>query len=293
MPMLRALYSIALALLFAGCASAPSSTPDLPVQDITVQGPPLGLDWSGALADFRGQPPQRQTLAAIEAAVTSIYDWADWREIKAQAAPVYEAQGRLAVQVRVQALPPGDNGEPPLAWQPPEEVVPPPRAAAGARPEPVLDAALSQWQQADSRVLIVRSERRLYLKRRRGDVVSYPVAVGTVRTPTPVGDYTVEGARENPTWYPPASIRRAYAARGESLPLVVPPGPGNPLGDWFVRLQRGIGIHGTNQPRSIGRAVSHGCVRMHDADVAQVAAELRRGDGVTVIHERAALIAQQ
>jgi lipoprotein-anchoring transpeptidase ErfK/SrfK len=275
----------------AACATAaPAPPPVMPLRDVAVEGPALSLDWDELLADFHGRPAHQRTLAAIEATVADAYRWSDWREVVAVAAPAPDEQGVLTVYVG--AEPPGEGPPVPeaLVWPLPERV-PAPSAPAGAREEHQLDAALYAWQHSNARVLIDSGERRLYLKRRGGGIVSFPVAVGTARTPTPPGDYTVEGVRENPTWYPPASIRRAYAARGKLLPTVVPPGPGNPLGDWFVRLQNGIGIHGTNQPRLIGRAVSAGCVRMHDSDVAQVVAQLKPGDGVTVVRSRAALLA--
>jgi len=284
-----------LPLFICACASvapppAPSPLPTL--RSIVVNGPALGLDWPTTLHRFEGTPTHQHALAEIEATVAEAYVWAEWREVQVVAMPVPDDDGTLRVSVF--AEPPDASAPPPAALQwPPPEVVPAPSAAAGAREETVLDAALSAWQQSDSRVLIDGGERRLYLKRRDGRVVSYPVAVGTMRTPTPAGDYTVEAVRQKPTWYPPASIRRSYAAQGKALPAMVPPGPGNPLGEWFVRLQNGIGIHGTNQPRSIGRAASYGCVRMHDRDVEQVVAQLQRGDGVTVIHSRTALIARQ
>lgn len=295
MAVMRIALFIILPLLSCACASVapPAAAPPVPaLRSIVIDGPALDLDWPTTLRRFEGAAAHQRALAEIEATVAEAYIWAEWREVQVVAMPVPDDDGILKVSVFAQ--PPDASTPPPAALRwPPPEVVPPPAAAAGAREETMLDAALGAWQQSDSRVLIDGGERRLYLKRRDGRVVSYPVAVGTVRTPTPAGDYTVEAVRQKPTWYPPASIRRSYAAQGKALPAMVPPGPGNPLGEWFVRLQNGIGIHGTNQPRSIGRAASHGCVRMHDSDVAQVVAQLQRGDGVTVIHSRAALIARQ
>jgi lipoprotein-anchoring transpeptidase ErfK/SrfK len=287
----RSLIIPCAAWALSACAAAPAAPAVVAeLRNVSVQGPALPLDWDQLLAAFQGQPAHQRTLAAVEATVAEAYRWSEWREVAAISAPEPDDQGVLMVYVSAEppaAAPPVPEA---LAWPPPERV-PAPAAPAGARDERQLDAALYAWQHSPARVLIDNGERRLYLKRRDGGIVSFPVAVGTARTPTPPGDYTVEGVRENPTWYPPASIRRAHAAKGKPLPAVVPPGPGNPLGDWFVRLQNGIGIHGTNQPRLIGRAVSAGCVRMHDSDVAQVVAQLRPGDGVTVVRTRAALLA--
>lgn len=163
----------------------------------------------------------------------------------------------------------------------------------GARLETALDARFDSWVHSSDRVLIDASSHRLYFKRANGQVVSYPVALGTARTPTPIRDYRVESVSHKPTWYPPASIRREYKAKGKLLPAFVPPGAGNPLGSYFVRLQNGIGIHGTNQPRSIGRPASHGCIRMHDRDVQELAPQLKSGDGVSVVQALPSLTASK
>ena len=79
-------------------------------------------------------------------------------------------------------------------------------------------------------------------------------------------------------------VYRANAARqGRRLPRRVPPGPSNPLGSHFIALGDAIGIHGTNAPTSIGRAVSRGCIRMHPDDILIVAASLRPGDAVWIV----------
>lgn len=298
---MRALLAAATTLLLAACASAPvqvppsaaASAPAAPgIRGIFVEGPESGLDWARTLESFGGKPLDQETLAEIEATVLFAYEWAEWRDVQVIASPETDADGQLRITVQADAPLPGWS--PPgiglamaeaLAGTPPPPVI----EHAGARLERKLDPALSHWRATASRVLIDAEERRLYFKRNESEVVSYPIAVGKARTPTPAGDFTVEAISHKPTWYPPASIRREYAARGKPLPTSVPPGKGNPLGDWFVRLQRGIGIHGTNQPRSIGRAASHGCIRMHDKDVQELARQLRAGDGVTVVRTRKTL----
>ncbi|WP_162932502.1 L,D-transpeptidase [Solimonas sp. K1W22B-7] len=150
------------------------------------------------------------------------------------------------------------------------------------REEPILATDYDSWLQSPARVLVDAAARRLYLKRGQR-IVNYTVAVGTEHTPTPPGVYRVEQIAHRPTWYPTATIRRDHAARGIKLPATVPPGDGNPLGAWFVRLQDSIGIHGTNEPASIGQASSYGCVRMHERDLEELARALRPGDRVLII----------
>src|SRR6185369_13873142 len=88
-----------------------------------------------------------------------------------------------------------------------------------------------------------------------GEVLEiFSVAVGAPSTPSPVGTFTIVTRIPNPTYYRPGKI--------------VSPGPRNPLGTrWIGLSQKGYGIHGTDNPRSIGHAQSHGCIRMRNADV--------------------------
>ena len=68
---------------------------------------------------------------------------------------------------------------------------------------------------------------------------------------------------ENPAWRVPKSIKAHNAARGRYTPDIVPPGPNNPLGDFAIRLgAHSYLIHGTNNPTSIGKPISSGCIRL-------------------------------
>ena len=280
------------------CACAqqpPAPTPRVPLQHtplsvsrIVLHGPADNAGLESALADFSGRDFDADLGRTALAYVHDYYGWLEWRNVRAIADSSLGADGSL--NIIVTADPPENLPEPPLPTEfaAEEAPVPPPREPGGARLETALDDSFGAWLQSANRVLIDATEKRLYLRHDDGRVVSYAVAVGTARTPTPPGSYSVLGMRHKPAWYPPASIRRAYAAKGKPLPPVVPPGAGNPLGNWFVQMQNSIGIHGTNQPRSIGRAASHGCIRMHDRDIAEVVKALRKGDGVTIVRARAA-----
>jgi lipoprotein-anchoring transpeptidase ErfK/SrfK len=101
----------------------------------------------------------------------------------------------------------------------------------------------------------------------------YPVAVGKPSTPTPSGDFRIINLIPNPTWYGPDKV--------------VPPGPANPVGTRWIGLSvKGYGIHGTNEPRSIGKAVSHGCVRMRRTDLEELFDMVAAGDSVTLADGR-------
>ena len=101
----------------------------------------------------------------------------------------------------------------------------------------------------------------------------YTVAVGKPSTPSPVGTFKIARRVMNPT----------YSHEGR----VVPPGPNNPVGTRWMGLSiPGYGIHGTNVPSSIGKAASHGCIRMARKDLEELYPMVEVGDTVELIGER-------
>jgi L,D-transpeptidase ErfK/SrfK len=100
-------------------------------------------------------------------------------------------------------------------------------------------------------------------------VATVPASIGRMDWATPLGLTRIVAKTEHPSWRPPASVREEYAADGRKLPLVVPPGPDNPLGDYALRLGiPGYLIHGTNRPAGVGMRVTHGCIRLFPEDIA-------------------------
>jgi L,D-transpeptidase ErfK/SrfK len=99
-------------------------------------------------------------------------------------------------------------------------------------------------------------------------VVTYPVSVGRVDWRTPLGTTKVVRKQLDPTWTPPASIKREHALEGDILPDVIAAGDDNPLGRHALYLGvQGYLIHGTNKPYGIGMRVTHGCVRLYPEDI--------------------------
>jgi hypothetical protein len=127
---------------------------------------------------------------------------------------------------------------------------------------------------ATKRVIVVSLEdRRLALLEDGKVVKTYPVAVGKSSTPSPAGTFTIERRVMNPT----------YSHHGR----IVPPGPNNPVGSRWMGLSiKGYGIHGTNVPSSIGKAASHGCIRMGKADVEDLYSRVAVGDEVELVGQR-------
>jgi L,D-transpeptidase ErfK/SrfK len=138
-------------------------------------------------------------------------------------------------------------------------------------------------------IVVNLPEHRLYYyPKHRGVVITYPVSIGRMDWHSPLGLTWVSGKERNPSWYPPESIRKEHAARGDLLPAVVPPGPQNPLGAYKMRLAVGDGtyeIHGTNSAVPIGMSVTHGCMRMYADDIAALFAAVPVGTKVWLINE--------
>ena len=107
-----------------------------------------------------------------------------------------------------------------------------------------------------------------------GEVVRvYPVAVGARVSESPNGEFTIVNRITNPTYYHPGKV--------------IGPGPENPIGTrWIGLSQPHYGIHGTNEPQSIGKAASHGCIRMARRDLEELFTLVRVGDTVEIVGER-------
>src|SRR5262245_56668396 len=116
--------------------------------------------------------------------------------------------------------------------------------------------------------IVVNVPQRMLFYRDGERIVAYPVAVGRATWQTPRGPFTVTWKGADPAWHVPASIRAESARKGRELPLVVPPGPANPLGRFWIGLSlSGIGLHGTPVPSSIYRTATHGCVRLQGNNI--------------------------
>ncbi|MFF2484550.1 L,D-transpeptidase [Paenibacillus sp. NPDC058071] len=106
------------------------------------------------------------------------------------------------------------------------------------------------------RIIVDLSDRMLYLL--DGDIVvrAFPVGIGTIVTATPSGEFTIINKQPN---------------------------PGGPFGVFWMGLSKPhYGIHGTNDPASIGHLVSHGCIRMYNEDVLELSRIVPIGTRVTI-----------
>ena len=115
----------------------------------------------------------------------------------------------------------------------------------------------------------------------------FPVGLGRWDWPTPTGHFNIVVKEENPTWDVPKSIQDEMQREGKTVKTCVPPGPDNPLGSHWLGLSiPGYGIHGTIAPTSIYRFQTHGCIRAHADDIAQLFGEVSRGTPAILIYER-------
>ena len=137
----------------------------------------------------------------------------------------------------------------------------------------VAEGAAQEAQSSRRRIVISIPDRKLALVEDGRVVKIFRTAVGAPKSPSPTGTFTIMNRIPNPTWYTPGKI--------------VGPGAENPLGTrWLGLSLKGFGIHGTNIPRSIGRAKSHGCIRMRNRDVEELFEMVRAGDVVELHGER-------
>jgi L,D-transpeptidase ErfK/SrfK len=126
-----------------------------------------------------------------------------------------------------------------------------------------------------SRLVLRLSERQLYGYRGDLEVARYPVAIGRDDWATPMGEFRVFQRQVHPAWEHPFTG------------AIIPPGPDNPLGARWLGFwtdgTNAIGFHGTPHEHLIGEAVSHGCVRLRNADVIELYDRVNLGTPVTVL----------
>lgn len=127
-----------------------------------------------------------------------------------------------------------------------------------------------------TRLEISLSRRRVTLYRGTTKIKSYPVAVGRRGWETPTGSFQVIQMKKNPTWIHPWT--------GKAIPGGHPK---NPLGRYWIGFWTNgtnyIGLHGTPNPESIGKAVSHGCVRMYNQDIQELFNQVDAQTVITVL----------
>ena len=129
------------------------------------------------------------------------------------------------------------------------------------------EALAQEKQQPARRIIISIPDRKLAVMEAGRVLRVFPTAVGAPKSPSPAGTFKIVERIPDPTWYTKGRI--------------VPPGKSNPLGTrWLGLSAKGYGIHGTNNPASVGHNASHGCIRMRNHDVEQLFEMVSVGDAV-------------
>ncbi|HLW84091.1 MAG TPA: L,D-transpeptidase [Candidatus Sulfotelmatobacter sp.] len=122
-------------------------------------------------------------------------------------------------------------------------------------------------------VLVSLPDRKLAVLENGAVLADFPVSVGADENPSPTGEFKVVNRVSNPIYYHQGAV--------------IPAGKSNPVGTrWIGLSEKGYGIHGTNVPKSIGRAASHGCIRLQNRDMEKLFGMLRVGDVVEIRGER-------
>jgi L,D-transpeptidase ErfK/SrfK len=123
------------------------------------------------------------------------------------------------------------------------------------------------------KILVSIPDRKLAVLEAGRVVKIFPTAVGAPKSPSPTGSYTIVLRLTDPTWYGKGKIVR--------------PGKGSPIGTRWLGLSiKGYGIHGTNNPASIGHNASHGCIRLRNQDIEQLFGMVSVDDAVELVGER-------
>jgi lipoprotein-anchoring transpeptidase ErfK/SrfK len=140
---------------------------------------------------------------------------------------------------------------------------------------PVNSLPATTATRTETRLLLNLKKRRVFVDQAQKITASYPVAIGRRGFPTPTGEFRVIQMVREPVWEHPFTGQ------------LVPSRKNNPLGVlWLGFWTDGanfIVFHGTNPENLIGRAVSHGCVRMRDQDIKALLEKVQIGTSVIVI----------
>lgn len=136
-----------------------------------------------------------------------------------------------------------------------------------------------------SRVDIDKDRQTVKVYSNKGELIAFfPASIGSDEKPTPSGTLKVTAINSDPTFH--YNPRYQFKEVETQKPFDLSPGPNNPLGSTWIALSKpSYGIHGTPEPSLVGKAASHGCVRLTNWDVQRLAAMLSRGVAVNLIEK--------
>ena len=165
----------------------------------------------------------------------------------------------------------------------PSDYVSPEAGADAALPERLRRTTVAfDTREAPGTIVIDTGGTALYYVLGQGRAIRYGVGVGREGF-TWSGVQTVSRKAEWPDWHPPAEM----IARQPYLPRFAAGGPGSPLGPGDVSRLQPVCIHGTNDPSTIGKFVSSGCIRLTNEDVIDLFSRVDVGAKVVVLPKNA------
>ncbi|WP_445504134.1 L,D-transpeptidase family protein [Microvirga sp. G4-2] len=138
-------------------------------------------------------------------------------------------------------------------------------------------SAANEQAKEIEKIEVVKSEHILRVIGKDGAVIAtYPASIGSEEKPAPTGSHTVRAVAPNPTYtYNPDYAFKGVKAKEK---FEIKPGPNNPVGSKWIDLSvESFGIHGTPEPEKVGKAYSHGCVRLTNWDVEELAGMVKKG----------------
>ena len=147
----------------------------------------------------------------------------------------------------------------------------------------VPNVAKKPSQAKVAKVVVDKSARTVRALDGDGKLISfYPASVGSEERPAPSGTLPIRSVAENPTYtYSPKLKFKGVKA---TKPFTIAPGPNNPVGNTWIDLGDGYGIHGTPEPQNISKTQSHGCVRLTNWDAEALGKMVHRGTKVEFVN---------
>jgi lipoprotein-anchoring transpeptidase ErfK/SrfK len=147
----------------------------------------------------------------------------------------------------------------------------------------VPNVARKPSQAKVAKVVVDKTARTVRALDGDGKLVSfYPASVGSEERPAPSGTLPIRSVTENPTYHYTPKLN--FKGVKSKKPFDIAAGPNNPVGNTWIDLGDGFGIHGTPEPKNIGKTESHGCVRLTNWDAEALGKMVRRGVKVEFIN---------
>ena len=133
-----------------------------------------------------------------------------------------------------------------------------------------------------SRSVLVNTQENMLRVLEKGKLLAaFPITPGSEKLPAPVGTWKVESVVTLPFFRYDEAMLNEGRRSDEAIKL--PPGPRNPVGVvWMALNKEGIGIHGTDNPATIGRSASHGCIRLANWDAVKLTTLIAKGAVVEI-----------